>query len=413
MRLNYTKRLIVAFGIYTFFFMLVMFVASWLLIETMDSMDDEEIRYMAGDLEVLMLSSEQQSRPIVTPDFEIYLFPNTPPAPYDTLTGSGVHHIDNRPPAYRGNHPVSGQPYYVIFKRPELEFDIESGIHDFVEVLVLVTIATLVAIMGMILLARRLAAPVLQLKHLVETIPIDSDQLPDIERDDEVGELSHAFSAMLKRVRHFIQREQEFTRFASHELRSPVTVLRGNLDLLEGVLEDSPLNNRIHRRMNAATRRMALLIDSFLWLGRESQADGIAKETIDHQRLSEHLNELKLGFSEQERRRITFTPGKPNWRLRPNMLSIVVDNLIRNALRHSSHHVDVIVKPRGLVVLNRLDAATDAGQCGIGLQIVRRICDAEGWQLLINNGNNCFEVEIIFAEIAKISPADAIGCSSA
>ena len=409
MRLNYTKRLLLAFGIYTFFFMLVMFVASWVLIENIDSMEDDEIRDMASDLEVLMLSSEHQSRPIVTPDFEIYLFPNTPPAPYDQLVDQGVHHFKDRAPAYRGSHPRSEQPYYIIFKRPELEFDIESGIHDFFEVLMLVTIATLIAIMGMILVARRLAAPVLQLKHLVETIPIDSEQLPDIERDDEVGELSHAFSAMLKRVRHFIRREQEFTRFASHELRSPVMVLRGNLDLLEGTLPDSPLNTRIYTRMNAAVRRMALLIDSFLWLGREHQADGMAPRHIDRYRLNEYIDELKLGFSDHERQRITFTPGNPDWHLRPNMLSIVTDNLIRNALRHSSHHVDVIVNQQGMVVMNRLDAETDASQCGIGLQIVRRICDAEGWQLLINKERNSFEVSIIFTPAARTTaPAFAL-----
>ena len=64
---------------------------------------------------------------------------------------------------------------------------------------------------------------------------VDSGDLShriDYSGDDEVGVLAEAFNHMLDRLEAGFRRQREFVSDASHELRSPLTVLRGRIELL-------------------------------------------------------------------------------------------------------------------------------------------------------------------------------------
>ena len=79
-------------------------------------------------------------------------------------------------------------------------------------------------------------SPVVRLAHEVENLQLESTQHPDFDvtdlpqgADREIMVLSGALKHLVERVQEFIAREREFTRDVSHELRSPLTVVRGGL----------------------------------------------------------------------------------------------------------------------------------------------------------------------------------------
>lgn len=266
---------------------------------------------------------------------------------------------------------------------------------DFIYILSAVALSTILSSLGSVLLARRLARPVIRLRRQVEQTELDREPLKPMSRDDEVGELSRAFAAQTDRLRSFIAREQAFTRFASHELRSPVTVIRGNLDLLEQTLTATLLNLRILQRLDNSTTRISRLIETFLWLGRENKdSSTLPSQTFDDADLNELMGELTLAFSSEDRARLQLQIEPLRWEdIRPALLSIVIDNLIRNALIHSPNPVLMRADNSGIVVENDIDADfTDETQNGFGLQIVEKICEATHWQYEVIHAHHHYRV---------------------
>lgn len=74
------------------------------------------------------------------------------------------------------------------------------------------------------MLARQLAMPLVTLTREVNGHREGPIEFSGAQRGDEVGALSRGFAALVARLSDFLQREREFTRFASHELRTPVAV---------------------------------------------------------------------------------------------------------------------------------------------------------------------------------------------
>ena len=91
-----------------------------------------------------------------------------------------------------------------------------------------------------VMVMRRAVAPVAQLAKAVADIDLEHLSAEDYKRiesgrfgDDEVGVLAAAIEKTLERISAFVTRERDFTSSASHELRTPITVITGALELLE------------------------------------------------------------------------------------------------------------------------------------------------------------------------------------
>ncbi len=91
--------------------------------------------------------------------------------------------------------------------------------------------------------------------------------------DDELGTLAHALNAMLERLEHAYAEQRRFVADASHELRTPVAIVRGNIELLRAgqLTGDDALEGLA--MIDAESTRMSRLIDELLSLARlESSA---------------------------------------------------------------------------------------------------------------------------------------------
>lgn len=250
-----------------------------------------------------------------------------------------------------------------------------------------------------VLVMRRAVAPVVQLADVVAGIDLEHLSAGDhklIESGrfgrDEVGVLAGAIEKTLERISAFVVRERDFTGSASHELRTPITVITGALELLEQSdlsEEDVKAVDRIRR----ATLEMKSTIEMFLCIAREAD-DGLYGEeflvgplvtrAMDQQR---YLLKGKHVEVEVENRAAPIVHGHPQAFL------IAVTNMVRNAYEKTPDGqgpITVILKEGELSITNRLggdevsrfDPPASDGH-GLGLGIVQRLCEHNGWEFFL------------------------------
>ena len=214
--------------------------------------------------------------------------------------------------------------------------------------------------------------------------------------DDEIRELSAALARFAQRLNEFIDRERHFTRDASHELRSPLTVIQMASDLL---LQGSNLGEPERRavaRIGRSARDMEELTAAFLLLARESET-GLPMETV-------RINDLVAAELERAR---PLASGRPvelqvdarcclSLEAPEKVLSILIGNLLRNAVAYTdSGRVRVEIGTDAIVIEDTGvglpdERVRDIGQPfvrgstgrpghGVGLTIVRRLSDRFGW----------------------------------
>jgi signal transduction histidine kinase len=97
------------------------------------------------------------------------------------------------------------------------------------------------------------------------------DRIP-ASADAEVHELAAALARFAQRMNDFVDRERHFTRDASHELRSPLTVIRASSELLHQDRSLDPPSQRAVARIQRAARDMEELTSAFLLLARDRLA---------------------------------------------------------------------------------------------------------------------------------------------
>ena len=251
--------------------------------------------------------------------------------------------------------------------------------------------------------SRRALSPVMALARSVRELDpnapdpavFEPARLP-MGADDEVGELAAALAWFAHRLNEFMDRERHFTRDASHELRSPLTVIQMACDvLLQGTSLGEP-ERRAVMRIRRAARDMEELTAAFLLLARESET-GLPTETVRINDLVATELERALPLAEgrpvamQVEARCLLSLNAPE-----KVLSVLLGNLLRNAVAYThAGRVRVEIQPDAVVIedtgvglpagrLRDLDqpfvrGSTGGPGYGVGLTIVRRLSDRFGW----------------------------------
>ena len=258
-------------------------------------------------------------------------------------------------------------------------------------------LATLGFALGVVVM-RKAVAPVAQLAEAVADIDPERLSAEDHKRieasrfgDDEVGVLARTIEKTLERISAFVERERYFTSSASHELRTPITVITGALELLEQS-NLSATDVKALDRVRRATLDMKTTIEMFLCLARETD-DGLYDEqflvmplvskAIDQQRYLLTRQFVDVDIDEL---------ANPKVNGHPQAFSIAVNNLVRNAFEHTLHThgpITIRIKEHELLVTNQVSsdaekrhAPTEVSSSrgyGLGLGIVQRLCERNGW----------------------------------
>ena len=265
-------------------------------------------------------------------------------------------------------------------------------------------------------LSKRAVSPLTELAGVIERFDVGSRDAAELDLsglsdapDAETRVLVDAIGQFAARGRASIERERNFTRYASHELRTPLAVISGSVSTLElARLEGAAA--RAVERIGRTARHMSELIGTLLLLARDN-ADGAGESVTDVDALLETLL-AAASASHGERSEALRVDSREPLRVRASeaTLSIVIGNLVRNALIHADGgRVDVVVERDALTVRDDgpgLDAearervfepfyrggegvSTKAGDdgvgLGLGLAIVRQTCDNHGWTITLDS----------------------------
>jgi signal transduction histidine kinase len=312
--------------------------------------------------------------------------------------------------------PNLDNPVYLIFEVSALEFTEKRKFR-----ISMVLVAGVIMVVGLGLwigwmTSSKVIAPVI---HLAEKVDKGGpDNLPtDLSRhfyDDEVGVLARALEQSMQRVETFVDREQRFTRNASHELRTPVAVIKGAVELLKKNLDKPaaavlrPLN-----RIDRSVANMENIIEALLWLSRE--------EAPISPQASFVVLPVVRDIIEQNQKLIAGKPvdinlvarADPVLKVSSPLFQIALANLIRNSVDHTTkgtitvyvHDDRVVISDTGEgIAQNNLNAVmqphvsgSGSKGFGLGLTIVKRLCDRLNWQFHIQSEINAgTTAELIF-----------------
>jgi signal transduction histidine kinase len=194
-------------------------------------------------------------------------------------------------------------------------------------------LATLLATAAGWWMSARLSRPIQTLAQTTEQMAAgDLSVRANINRQDELGQLADSFNGMANQIESTVGALRQFVADAAHELNTPLTALRTNLEL---AARQTPSNEHLHNAQLQA-QRLERLNDDLLRLSRlESGLSEIDLESVDVSRL---LNECAERFAAQaEQAELDFQltqPDKPVLVLGNNeQLRRVLDNLFDNALK--------------------------------------------------------------------------------
>lgn len=254
----------------------------------------------------------------------------------------------------------------------------------------------LVAIYG-IFFVRSIARPLNNIKTKINQM---SPNIPDFELDSPYQETYMIEQALLENkqsIAKFFQREKEFSRFSSHELRTPIMVIKGSTDILTKIPDQPNVAKRAIKRMQLASEEMKVLTETFLLLGKEEIEDHHFDTHSLHDLLTQELDQLAGLFAKQNASYHLDVKQDANVYAPKSFIMIIMNNLIKNAFSYSIGDIKIDLNNTCLEVTNRHDGNEiyNAGY-GCGLVIVERICDRQGWRFKIIENEHSFCAQVHF-----------------
>ena len=306
------------------------------------------------------------------------------------------------------NFKSSGNPDYLVEFGALLD-PVETMLnHLFLQLALGLPLAVLIITIGGYLLVRRALTPVEQITRAAERITQHnlSERLPVSQTGDELERLSISLNRMITRLDEAFQNSKRFVADASHDLRTPLTILRGELESIAQEAQMAPeLRDRAGSMLEEVVH-LGKIVEQLFTLSRLDAGEAGAEWTMFD------LSELARTTAEQmsllaEDKEISIAcdarqpvPVKGN-RVR---LKQVIVNLLDNAVKYTpvkgaiqlrvlavNGHAVLEVEDNGIGIppaalphiferFYRVDPArsTDSESVGLGLAIVKSICSAHG-----------------------------------
>lgn len=209
-------------------------------------------------------------------------------------------------------------------------------------------------------------------------------------KDGDVASLVRGLHGLASRIEGFGERERNFTRDASHELRSPLTVIKMSSDMLADETDLSEFGHRSLERIRRSTRELESLVEAFLILSRESD-QGLAEEDfIVNKVLRQEVDYARELIAGRPVELILDEPAAFALHASPRVFAVLCGQLIRHALQQTDQGTIVVtVMPGSVSVINPAVDAPEPGtrrhaavdRHGFDLAIARRLSDRFQWPL--------------------------------
>lgn len=274
--------------------------------------------------------------------------------------------------------------------------------------LVIIAFSLLLAVLS----SRRIVRPLTLLSERISATPV-GPTMPRMETDyidAELHTIAMTFNRFLDELESYVQREQSLLSLASHELRTPIAVMSGALDILELRDQLNPNDRATLERVRRSCDEMKDNVNILLKLARrEPSAD--VREAFDVRAIAQEvIGDLEVSHIAGER--VTLDAQSPvTANTDPVMVRLLLRNLIQNALQHTTSDIRVKIMP-GIIQIEDQGSGLTADQqailhgqkkissdgstlSGLGLYIVTLMAERLGWQLdIVQTDNNGTRVRL-------------------
>lgn len=280
----------------------------------------------------------------------------------------------------------------VVSNQPKLFLLIAIGV--IVTLIISVFLATV--------LSNRITRPIVTLAKSLE-LPYSTDPLASLQKlPNEIGFLAKTFQQAMDKLHIALEREKAFANNVSHELRTPLQIAKNTCNLIG----KRGFQNNDAATLETTYQQIESIVQTLLALARSRD-------------LPKRLCPLKMHTEQALLNSHAVTSSK--WRIHldipeeytlsahPQLLDILLHNIIKNAIEHASQHtLNIGLRQNELWFSNSIDAPpqlnlaaqgarsdTSSG-IGQGLYLVTQIADAEQWQLNLETHPNQFIVKVQF-----------------
>lgn len=308
---------------------------------------------------------------------------------------------------------VNGNTYYIQITK-DFE-DIGSKTGALAEILIMtIVFGTLISFFSGSFLSKRLLRPIQEITMAAKEITSKSlnKRISTNGADDELKDLADTFNSMIERLEKDFEKQRRFVSDASHELRTPISVIHGHVNLLNrwGKNDEVQLNRSL-ATLKSETDNMNKLIENLLLLSRgdnnvfatkkeEILLKPLLKEIVDETLLSH--NETSISYICEDSLKIN-----ADYNLLKQVLRILIDNSIKYST--TSEEITIEAKQNGSETLvsvmdkgigipseslpyifdrfYRVDESRtkSTGGTGLGLSIAKQIIEAHGGKISVQS----------------------------
>lgn len=310
----------------------------------------------------------------------------------------------------------------IYLNKKPYRFNIETNIEETQETIFFISITTVflfvMIVGGLLFLNRRLSKsvwkPFRETLDQLKTFSLNNQTKIEFSKTDvsEFDELNQSLTKLIEHNVSVYKTQKEFTENASHELQTPLAILKNKLDILLQNQDLTEKQYQIAEEMNRALSRSSRINKNLLLLAKidNKQFDS---ETFH---LNEVLNQsLEILQEHFEQKNISVnTEISDNVKVNGNigLTEVLINNLILNAIRHTSINGSILIrlsqsefevsnsgtdKLNGDLLFKRFSRfSKDNNGSGLGLAIVQEICKSQNWTIdyRFENNNHIFSVKL-------------------
>jgi heavy metal sensor kinase len=203
-------------------------------------------------------------------------------------------------------------------------------------------IALLLASLGGLWLANKAIRPVDRLTRAAERIGRGnlSERVEEPRSHDEIGRLAETFNQMIGRLEHAFERERQFTADASHELKTPLAVLRGDIEVALRRDRTSEEYQRVLQSSLEEIARLTKLTEDLLTLARSDNSEAILElEDVELDRLASEARAYIAPLADSAGVSLSYDPPDSPVIVEGDQkrLKQLLVNLLDNAIKYTSN----------------------------------------------------------------------------
>lgn len=310
----------------------------------------------------------------------------------------------------------------IYLNKKPYRFNIETNIEESQETIFFISLTTVILFIlivgGLLILNSRLSKsvwkPFRETLDKLKTFSLNNETKIEFSPTDvaEFDELNQSLGKLIEHNISVYKTQKEFTENASHELQTPLAILKNKLDIL---LQNEDLTEKqyhIAEEMNRALSRSSRINKNLLLLAKiennqfdnsEINFDELLNQSMEI--LQEHFEQKNISVHSE-----ISSPVKVSGNI--GLTEVLINNLILNAIRHTPANGSIGIKlsqsifeisNSGTEKLNpdllfkRFSRfSKDNNGSGLGLAIVKEICKSQNWTIDYQFGNNyhIFSVKI-------------------